>query len=113
MHGDNKFDIIRNMNKKKTQNINGLEFVNFDEMEQHALKNKNFKKEYDALDFEYQIVRALIKKRLNKKFSQRDLAKLTGMHQSAIARIESGNSSPTLSVVSRLLSELGAKVSIH
>lgn len=99
--------------KLKTYKKGPYEFVDFDDMKREALKDKNFRKEYEALDFEYQIIRALIKTRLNKKFSQRDLAKMTGMHQSAIARIESGNSSPTLTVISRLLSELGAKVSIN
>lgn len=99
-------------NKLKVYKKNGLEFVNFDEMEKGALRNKAFRKEYEALEFEYQVIRALIKKRLSKKVSQRDLAKMTGMQQSAIARLESGNSSPTLSVVSRLLSGLGAKLSI-
>ena len=99
-------------NKIKIYRKNGLEFVNFDDMEKQALKNKTFKKEYDALEFEYQVIRALIRKRLNKNLSQRSLAKKSGMHQSAIARLESGKSSPTLTVVSRLLSELGAKVSI-
>lgn len=99
-------------NKLKIYKKNGLAFVSFDEMEKRALKNKTFRKEYEALEFEYQVIRALIKKRLAKKVSQRDLAKITGMQQSAIARLESGNSSPTLSVVSRLLSGLGARVSI-
>jgi|SRR3989344_5723852 len=98
--------------KINIQSRNGLEFVDFDEMERQALKDKDFKKEYDALEFEYQVIRAMIKKRLDKKLSQRDLAQVTGMNQSAIARLESGNSSPTLSVVSRILAGLGAKVNI-
>lgn len=101
------------MKKMKITKRGGLSFVDFDDMEREALKKPSFKKEYDALEFEYQIIRAIIKKRLSNKYSQRDLAKKTGMYQSAIARIESGNSSPTLSVISRILSELGAKVSIN
>jgi len=100
-------------NKNHTKTKEKLTFIDFDEMEKQALRRPSFKKEYDALGLEYEIVRALIKKRLDKKLSQRDLAKMTGMYQSAIARIESGNSSPTLSVISRILSELGAKVAIN
>ncbi len=101
------------MKKLKITKKNGLSFVDFDEMEKRALKRPSFKKEYDALELEYQVIRALIKKRLEKKMSQRELAKISKMHQSAIARLESGKASPTLSVVFRLLAELGAKVSIH
>jgi ribosome-binding protein aMBF1 (putative translation factor) len=100
------------MKKLKVTKIGKLSFVDFDDMEREALKNKVFKKEYDALELEYQVIRALIKKRIEKKLSQRKLASASKMHQSAIARLESGRSSPTLSVISRLLAELGAKVSI-
>lgn len=98
--------------KFKTYKKGPYEFVDFDDMKREALKDKNFKKEWDSLELEYQIIRALIKKRLDKKISQRKLAQITKTHQSAIARLESGKSSPTLSVISRLLAELGAKVSI-
>ena len=87
-------------------------YDDFEDMKKEALKDKSFKKEWDALELEYQVIRALIRKRLDKKMSQRKLAKIAKTHQSAIARLESGKASPTLSVVSRLLAELGAKVSI-
>ena len=100
------------MNMNKTKAKKQTDFIDFDEMKKRALRKKNFKREYDALEFEYEIIRALIKKRLDKKLSQRDLAQITGMQQSSIARIESCNSSPTLSVVSRIFSKLGAKVKV-
>ena len=114
MRSDNEFDIIHSMkkNKLKIYKKNGLSFVNFDDMKREMLKDKNLKKEYDALELEYQIIRAIIKKRIEKKKSQRNLAKSLNTYQSAIARLESGKASPTLSVVSRLLAELGAKVKI-
>ena len=76
------------------------------------LKNPKFKKAYDNLEPEYTIIRAILKKRIESKMSQKDLAKKLGTKQSAISRLESGNYNPTLSFLKKLSTTLGGKLEI-
>ena len=55
---------------------------------------------------------ALIDARKTKKISQKELERLTGIKQQAIARIEKGNANPTLSTISKLLNPLGKKIAV-
>ena len=55
------------------------------------LKNKEFKKEYDLLEEEFEIAREIIKLRKDANLTQKELADLAGTSQPAIARLESGN----------------------
>lgn len=63
---------------------------------QKLLLNPQVKAEYDALEPEFQIIEATIKKRLEKNWSQKDLAEKIDTKQSAISRLESGNANPIL-----------------
>jgi transcriptional regulator with XRE-family HTH domain len=49
--------------------------------------------------------------RLEKGWSQKDLAEKTGLHQSAIARFESGESNPSLKTILKIVKALGHKLS--
>lgn len=55
-------------------------------------------------------VRAL---REERGWSQRDLAKLTGMSQPAIARFEAGGTTPTLPVLERIAIAFGTTLSVE
>ena len=61
------------------------------------MKDPEFKKAYDDLEVEFAVLGAIVKKRAQKKLTQRDLAEKIGVAQSALARFESGRISPTLS----------------
>lgn len=54
----------------------------------------------------------LIKARQMQGVSQRELEAMSGVKQSAIARLESGNSSPTLDTLFKLLVPLGKTLAI-
>ncbi len=71
-----------------------------------------FKDAYDALEPEFIIYDALIEARIKKNLTQKQLAEKIGIKQSALARIESGAISSTLSTVQKLLSALGLKLKI-
>jgi DNA-binding XRE family transcriptional regulator len=55
----------------------------------------------------------LIKTRMSKKLSQADLAKRTGLHQSAIARIETGRTNPTLHTLLVIAKALNANLMLE
>lgn len=60
----------------------------------------------------YDLASKMIALRAELHLSQRDLANLTGMKQPQIARIETGESSPTWDTLSRIFTAVGAKLEI-
>lgn len=76
------------------------------------LKNKEFRKAYDALGPEFELIRMLIKKRLQKGLTQAALARKLGTRQSAIARLESGTSNPTVGSLRKVAHALDARIKV-
>ena len=76
------------------------------------LKNPAKKKAYDSLEVEYAIYGALVKARIEKKLTQKELAKKLGIAQSALARFESGRTNPTLSFLQKITAGLGLKLTV-
>lgn len=69
---------------------------NFRETLNEQLKNPAFKKEWDALEPEYQIIKAMLDTRNEKAMTQKQLADITGIPQADISRLENGNANPSL-----------------
>lgn len=63
-------------------------------------------------DFRVALIGELIKARNDKGMSQRELAKISGVRQPVIARIEKGKVSPNLDTVNKLLFALGKRLDI-
>lgn len=63
-------------------------------------------------DFVAELVGEVIQTRRSQNLSQRDLASISGIKQSVIARMESGKTDPRLSTVMKLLSTMGKTLSI-
>jgi ribosome-binding protein aMBF1 (putative translation factor) len=85
----------------------------FEQFEREQLKKTGFKQAYDNLEVEFKIYEALIMARVDKKLTQRQLAKKLGIAQSALARFESGRTNPTLSFLQKITTELGLKLTIN
>jgi len=66
------------------------------------LKNPAFKKEWDKLDPEYNLIRSMIMARQKKHLTQKQLAAITGIDQADISKIENGTANPALSTLKRL-----------
>lgn len=94
------------------EEVGKYEPVSFSEVRKRWMKNPKFRKAYEDLEPEYAIVRAILKKRIEGKMSQKDLAKKLGTKQSAISRLESGTYNPTLSFLKKLSTTLGGKLVI-
>ncbi|OGG35700.1 transcriptional regulator [Candidatus Gottesmanbacteria bacterium RIFOXYB1_FULL_47_11] len=89
-----------------------MKLISFDEDLKQQLKDPAFKREYDALEPEYAVIRAVIGKRIEKKMSQKQLARKVGTKQSAISRLESGTSNPSVKFLQKVATALGARLSI-
>lgn len=86
--------------------------TSYSDLRKKWMKDPAFKKAYDDLEPEYVIIRAILKKRIESKMSQKDLAKKLGTKQSAISRLESGTYNPTLSFLKKLSTALGGKLEV-
>lgn len=85
----------------------------FNNFLKEQLKDPEFKTEWDNLEPEFQIIRALIKVRNEKNISQKQLAQLTGINQADISRIENGNANPSIKTLQRLAKGLGMKLKLE
>ena len=66
------------------------------------LENPDFKKEWDYLEPEHNTMQAMIDARKRCNMTQKELAERTGIDQSDISKIETGNANPALSTLKRL-----------
>jgi transcriptional regulator with XRE-family HTH domain len=69
-------------------------------------------RELEQFREEFSLASQLIESRREGKLSQRDLAKLSGVPQSEISRIETGASNPTYATITALLRPLGKRVQL-
>ncbi|MEK7125620.1 MAG: helix-turn-helix transcriptional regulator [Patescibacteria group bacterium] len=76
------------------------------------LKDPKVKEMYDDLEPEYEIIRSMIRKRIERRMSQAQLARKVGTKQSAIARLESGGYNPSLEMLQKVAKALDAKLKI-
>ncbi len=86
---------------------------NFKETLNEQLKNPEFKKEWDALEPEYQIIKAMLDTRNEKAMTQKQLADITGIPQADISRLENGNANPSLKTLQRLADGMGMKLKLE
>ncbi|MBQ7926358.1 MAG: helix-turn-helix transcriptional regulator [Lachnospiraceae bacterium] len=61
-----------------------------------------FKKEWNSLEPEFNTIQAMIDARKRCNMTQKELAERTGIDQSDISKIETGNANPALSTLKRL-----------
>lgn len=97
------------MNKKTKKKA----FVPFSVMRRTAMRDEAFRKEYEALEPEYALIRAFLDARLKRGLTQEEIARKAGTSQSAVARFESGRSNPTLKFASKLSRAVGARLEVR
>ena len=83
------------------------------DLKKKLLKNSAVRAGYEQADAEYAVIEALIRARTRANLSQSELAKRLGTTQSAIARLEGGGISPSLSTLRRYAEATGARLQIE
>ena len=94
----------------KDDKFNKLE--KFEDYLAEQLSDPEFKKEYDALEPEFSLIKALMEARAEKGLTQKDLAEKTGISQGDISRIERGSANPSIKTIQRIATALDKKVQI-
>jgi ribosome-binding protein aMBF1 (putative translation factor) len=87
--------------------------IPFKEIAAEWLKDPEVKAEYDRLGPEFEIATELIQARLRSGFSQMELAERMGTSQSAIARLESGQTLPSTKTLLRFAEATGSKLHLR
>ena len=82
----------------------------YQEYKKKALQDPEGKKEYDALEPEYDIIQAMIDARKSQNLTQKELSERTGITQADISRIEKGTRNPSLEMIKRLAHGLGMQL---
>lgn len=84
-----------------------------DEYKAEQMKNPEFKKAWDDLEPEFELLGSMIKARERKKISQAELAKRLGTKQSAISRLERGAfSKATVETLKKIADALDSRLII-
>ncbi|KKS45084.1 hypothetical protein A3J20_01090 [Candidatus Gottesmanbacteria bacterium RIFCSPLOWO2_02_FULL_42_29] len=87
-------------------------YYSFEDHLKESLKDPEFKKVWEESEPEYLLAREMIRKRLEKKMSQRDLAKKLKTTQAVISRIETMNANPSLSLLKRIANVFGSNLKV-
>ena len=76
--------------------------MNLQEYKSKAMQDPEFVKEYEAVQPEMEIIRAIVEARNARHLTQKELAERTGIAQTEISRLENGTRNPSIKLLQRL-----------
>ena len=85
----------------------------FDAFLEKQLENQEFKKEYDNLQPEFHVIRAIVDARTSQNLTQKQLAEKTGINQADISKLENGTRNPSINLLKRLAEGMGMSLKIE
>ncbi|MBM3142297.1 MAG: helix-turn-helix transcriptional regulator [Chloroflexi bacterium] len=85
----------------------------YKDVKKRSLADLEFRREYEALGPEFELIESIIRRRMELKMSQEELAAKVGTGQAAISRLESGNANPTLASLAEIAEALDADLRIE
>ena len=85
----------------------------FNDMLEKQLEDDEFRKEYEAIQPEMDIIKALVDARNSLNLTQKELAERTGINQVDISKIENGTRNPSLNLLKRLADGMGMVLKIE
>ena len=85
----------------------------FDDILNEQLKDINFKKEYEDIQPEMDVIRAIVDAGTAQNLTQKELSKRTGINQADISKLENGTRNPTVSLLKRLAEGMGMELRIQ
>ncbi len=86
--------------------------LDFDIFLKESLKDPKIKVEFDRLQPEFAVIRAMIDARVKKGLTQEKLAQKIGTKQSVISRLERGNANPSIGFLKKLAQALNSHLEI-
>ena len=74
----------------------------FDDMLAKQLQNEDFRKEYEAIQPEMDVIRAIVEARTSQNLHRRNLLERKGINQADISKLENGTRNPSVNLLKRL-----------
>jgi len=90
-----------------------MDGTDFKDLKRGLLANPDIRRHYESLRPKYDIIQAIITRRNELSISQRELARLVGMHQPAICRLERGDHNVTIGTLFKVADALNMDLGIH
>ncbi|MBE5979265.1 MAG: helix-turn-helix transcriptional regulator [Paenibacillaceae bacterium] len=84
----------------------------FDDFLAEQLQDEEFKKEFDDLQPEFDVIRAIVDARISQNLTQKQLAERSGINQADISKIENGTRNPSISLLKRLAAGMNMALKI-
>lgn len=85
----------------------------FDDMLSNQLKDEEFRKEYESIQPEMDVIRAIVDARTSQNLTQKELAERTGINQADISKLENGTRNPSVNLLKRLADGMGMALKIE
>jgi len=85
----------------------------FQEFLDEQLEDPEFRKEWDALQPEYAMIKAMIEARRITGLTQKQLSEKTGIAQSDISKLEQGNANTSIKTLQRLAEGMDMRLRIE
>lgn len=80
---------------------------------EEQMKNPEFVKEYEAIQPEMDVIRAIVEARISQNLTQKELAERVGMNQADISKLENGTRNPSVNLLKRLAEGMGMTLKIE
>ncbi len=77
------------------------------------MKDPEFAKEYEAIQPEMDVIRAIVEARTSQNITQKELAERTGINQADISKLENGTRNPSVNLLKRLAEGMGMVLKIE
>ena len=85
----------------------------FNDMLEKQMQDAEFRKEYEAIQPEMDVIRAIVDARNSQNLTQKELAERPGINQADISKIENGTRNPSLNLLKRLADGMGMALKIE
>ena len=85
----------------------------FQEFLEEQLQDDEFRKEWEDIQPEMDVIRAMVDARISQNLTQKELAERTGINQADISKLENGTRNPSLKLLKRLADGMGMTLKLE
>lgn len=85
----------------------------FNDFLNEQLQDLEFRKEWEDIQPEMDVIRAMMEARISQNLTQKELAERTGINQADISKLENGTRNPSLKLLKRLADGMGMTLKIE
>jgi ribosome-binding protein aMBF1 (putative translation factor) len=105
--------VVEEVRQKKSDAMGKMpELVSADELHERDMRDPEYRREYERTRLANDVAIKVIRYRVDHGLTQTQLARILGMRQPHVARLESGDHEPSVATLARLADALGLDFSI-